>query len=74
MLRRLLPLWLVLSAPAFAASSQQCKQACKGDFKTKCEKACREKAPKLANQCIKDMCGMAIERCEQICERPPPKK
>lgn len=72
--RLFLLLLLAVGAPAVAASSQQCKAACKGDFKTKCEKACRDNAKNRAEACIKEMCTLAVERCEQMCERPPSKK
>jgi hypothetical protein len=67
--RLFLLLLVAVGADAVAANAQQCKQACKGDFKTKCEKACRDNAKKRADACIKEMCTLAVERCEQMCER-----
>lgn len=71
--RLLVPLML-LGSPALAVTPQQCKAGCKSDLKPKCEQACRQQAKKVAEQCIKEMCSLAMTRCEEMCEHPPQKK
>lgn len=64
---------LLLASSAFAANTAQCKAGCKSELKGACEKACRTGAKDIADKCIKEMCAMAMERCNKMCEDNPPK-
>ena len=65
---------LILFAwPAFAITPAQCKAGCKTEVKPSCEKACRTHAPKVVELCLKEMCEVAMKRCDLMCEDPPPK-
>ena len=65
--------FLLLACPAFAVTPAQCKAGCKSELKPQCEKACRQHAPKIVDQCIKEMCELAMKRCLTMCEESPPK-
>ncbi|MBS1148869.1 MAG: hypothetical protein H6Q89_567 [Myxococcaceae bacterium] len=64
---------LLAAGPAFAATTAQCKAGCKSELKPACEKACRDHAKNIVDKCIKEMCAMAMERCDKMCEDTPPK-
>ena len=67
-------LLLALAGPAFAGvTPAQCKAGCKSELRPACEKACRDNAKNIVDKCIKEMCEMAMQRCNQMCETSPPK-
>ena len=64
---------LLVASPAVAATTAQCKAGCKSELKPACEKACREKAKNIVDKCINELCAMAMQRCDRMCEDAPPK-
>jgi hypothetical protein len=64
---------LLFASAAFAVTPAQCKAGCKSELKPACEKACRDHAKDIADKCIKEMCAMAMQRCNTMCEDSPPK-
>jgi hypothetical protein len=58
---------LVATTAAAAPSADQCKASCKSTIKPECEKACRTQPPKYVNPCIKQMCEMAVQKCNEMC-------
>lgn len=63
---------MLLAGPAFAGA--QCKQGCRENFGTKCEKACKDHAKQVVAECIKTVCAPSVKRCEAACDHPLPKK
>ena len=60
---------LLLAGPALAGPTQaQCKQGCKAQIKPACEKACRTRPPKYVEPCIKELCELALKKCDELCD------
>jgi len=72
-LKPLLAMLCLLAVPALAATPAQCKAGCKTEIKPQCEKACRKYAAKSVDSCLKDMCEVAMKRCDKMCDDTPPK-
>ena len=66
---------LVVATTATAApSAEQCHSSCKSTIKPECEKACRAQPPKYVDNCLKQMCELAVKKCNEICDERSQKK
>ena len=66
-MKAILLLALVFSTAAAAAKGADCKAQCDA-VRGPCATACQDsKNKKSAADCVKKMCGMAVQQCEASC-------
>lgn len=72
---KVLALALLIGLPASAAGTlQQCKTLCKTELKPACESACRKQPKKHVESCLKEMCELAMSKCDLMCEENSKRK